>query len=354
MKVLFLATRFLPSRGGVEKHIEQLIKALNKNYESITILVEKHSKNLEDYEKINLDGTEVKIIRILPRKEIRWKIHKQEYWNDLYIRARYFLSHDIVHCHDYQVFIHWLLKLKIIFFWKKVFVTFHGWEGHYPPQIKVILLRRLTNLLCNASLSIGKFIDKWYGTKSNYISIGACKNLQPTIKPKTKSLLFLGRLEKDTGIIKYLDAARILRNEDIDFTLTIAGDGSLRKFCENYALENSIKVNFLGWVSDIDLELQRHQIVLSSGYLAILEAMSAKRVVIATYENSLKLDYLQSIPDYQEVMCIKKEAVDIAKCINGLFEDGIKYNKIASSGYNLSKLQSWTRMAEVYQKMWLK
>ena len=46
---------------------------------------------------------------------------------------------------------------------KKIHITFHGWEGDFPPKRKVIQLRWISEILTKQSIAIGDFIPKWYG-----------------------------------------------------------------------------------------------------------------------------------------------------------------------------------------------
>ena len=56
---------------------------------------------------------------------------------------------------------------------KKVYTTFHGYEGNSIPTKKAILMHKISEKLSNGNICIGDFLEKWYGTKATYISYGA-------------------------------------------------------------------------------------------------------------------------------------------------------------------------------------
>jgi len=156
--VVFLARLYLPHVGGVEKHLQQ-ISHLLKAKNNITIICFKHDRLLPDFEQI----AGIKVYR-LPRVD-KWSV----WW--------WFLQHlsllknaDIVHIHD--VF-YWYLPFRFLFPAKKVYMTFHGYEGSGPPKFSQIFWHRLAAYLTQGNICIGGFHQKWYGVKTSFISYGA-------------------------------------------------------------------------------------------------------------------------------------------------------------------------------------
>jgi len=66
---------------------------------------------------------------------------------------------DIVHCHD--VFF-WYLPFRFLYPKKKVFTTFHGWEGIFPPKWQAKVIRNISEKLSFGNICVGDFIRKWY------------------------------------------------------------------------------------------------------------------------------------------------------------------------------------------------
>lgn len=158
MNILFLARLYYPHVGGVEKHVEKISEILSKNHE-ITLVCEKHDPLLSDIEIYK----KVKIYRI-PHQD-KWSIWK--WWLN---HLNLFRDADIIHIHD--VFF-WFLPFKLLFFNKKIFMTFHGYEGSDAPSIKQIIWHKIAEKLSNGNICIGDFHRKWYKVKPTIVSYGA-------------------------------------------------------------------------------------------------------------------------------------------------------------------------------------
>lgn len=80
-------------------------------------------------------------------------------------------------------------------------------------------------------------------------------SITPTTDERIKSgnfhILAVGRFVEKKGFTYLLDACAILKRKRVDFSLTFAGDGALRKKMENRAKELGIsdKVHFMGFLS---------------------------------------------------------------------------------------------------------
>lgn len=155
-KVLFLARLYLPHVGGVEKHLQKISALLKSRYD-ITIVCFKHDPKLVDFEII--DG--ISVYR-LPKLD-KWSV-----WSYFLIHNSLFRTADIVHIHD--VF-YWYLPF--VYLNKKVFMTFHGYEGADPPKCIQIFWHRLAAFFTRGNLCIGGFHQKYYGVSPTFISYGA-------------------------------------------------------------------------------------------------------------------------------------------------------------------------------------
>lgn len=101
--------------------------------------------------------------------------------------------------------------------------------------------------------------------------------------------LYLGRLDQEKDLFTLLDAALLLKNAGIPFTLNIVGQGhkqeELKNYIKRHSLENFIK--FFGYVSDKDLVSVYNEAdfyVSPSLYelegMSVLEAMSCGLPII--------------------------------------------------------------------------
>ena len=163
---------------------------------------------------------------------------------------------------------------------KPVFTTFHGWEGKFPIPLKNLVLRKLYEWLSWGNICIGGYLTIWYKTKPDFISYGAVEPIKiKPAQPKTKHLIFIGRLQADLGLLEYFKAFKILTKQG--YKITFVGDGPLR--------QKAVKLGrVVGKVNNIQPFLLSASHVFCSSYLIIWEALRLKRQVFALYNNGLK------------------------------------------------------------------
>ena len=345
MKILFIAPNFLPHIGGVEKHIDNLCKEMLEDGHHITIVVQKFDNSYNDYEKKG----NLEIIRI--QKSNNRIVRKLDLLKYMLVNIKDVLKYDVIHFHDYSTF--WSYGLLVYpvlkLFGKKLFITFHGWEGDVPPKRSVILKRRLVAKLTSANISVGHFIPKWYGTKADVISYGGVERVDDISKNKEDYVLFVGRLASDTGIFDYIKAWEVVsKNNDLDFV--ICGDGILRNEIEEYIKKHKVqRVVLKGFVTDVSSYIKDAKVIFTSGYLGILEAFSYKKNVIATYDNDLKKDYLEMIPNYENMMWVVDNRIE--NIVNA-FNEAIDDNRKKEIAYRYSLENSWEKVKKDYYRLW--
>ena len=158
MKTLMMCRLYWPHVGGVEKHVEKICDILSKNHQ-IVIVCEKHDPKLPDFEK----KRGVEIYRI-------GETGKFGIWKWWFQHLNLLRDADIIHIHD--VFF-WFLPFRLPFWFKKVFMTFHGYEGSEAPNLRQVFWHRLAAWLTRGNICIGDFHKKWYGVKPDFVSYGA-------------------------------------------------------------------------------------------------------------------------------------------------------------------------------------
>lgn len=158
MKILMMCRLYWPHVGGVEKHVEKICDILSKKHD-IIIVCEKHDPELPDYEK----KRGVTIYRI--RGVDKWAI-----WKWWFRHLNLINKADIIHIHD--VFF-WFFAFRLPYLSKKVFMTFHGYEGADLPSGRQVFWHRLAAKLTRGNICIGGFHKKWYGVKPDFVSYGA-------------------------------------------------------------------------------------------------------------------------------------------------------------------------------------
>jgi glycosyltransferase involved in cell wall biosynthesis len=259
MEILFLSKYPTSHIGGVERHIRAVGDRLQVTGHRVTTISEEQIRP--------------------PHKKIIGLLY---IWYWIFKNRKLITDSDIVHIHD--VFI-WYLPFRVLFPKKKVYITFHGWEGKFPPTAWSIFNKRIANKLTNGSIAVGKYIEKWYGIKANHIIYGGVNPTSLKLRGAQKiknSIVWLGRQEADTGINEFKEW--------------------LSKQKINY------KVIYVTNVTNPEKYLQTAEYCVPSGYLSYLEAKNMGCKIMTFANNPLKEDYwneiklLKSIPKWDDVV----------------------------------------------------
>lgn len=188
------------------------------------------------------------------------------------------------------------------------------------------------------NICVGRYIEKWYGVKADYLMYGGVKKFKnQNLKIKntnqnSKILVFVGRLEEDTGLLLLLKALQLNPELQIEFV----GDGPLRGECEKYGRVH-------GFVPDVRPYIAKARFVFASGYLSVLEALWAGKPVIVAYDNPLKRDYFAMSP-FKNYVIMEEDPEGIVKALS-------KRGRIEKARA-WAKSQTWERVADLYQKLW--
>jgi len=338
MNILFFSRLFYPHIGGVEKHVAEVSRILIEKGHKITVVTEKHSEDLKLEE--NIDG--IKVFRIPNLNE--GKLRKFQIWKWLWTNRALIEKADIVHCHD--VFF-WYLPFRFIYPTKKVFTTFHGYES-YPLKSRYLLMHKISEILSNGNICIGDFIKKWYKTNPTFISYGGVEipNLKSQIQNKVKpeSAIFIGRLDEQTGILIYGKAVKIIKKINPDFDFLIIGDGKLKP-----EIDKNIKI--LKAVNNASEYFRNFNFAFVSRYLSILEAMAAKRLVFAAYDNLIKEDYLRMSP-FADYIIIFNSPSELVSKISYYLDNPRAQERMVDAAYAWVKKHTWKEMANTCLKLW--
>jgi len=320
MKALIITQSYLPNLGGVEKHIACTLPYLKEAGFEIKIISKDEITNNK------------KLIKFFGLLQIWWALAK---------KIKLIKEAEIIFIHD--VFIYYL-PFKLIFPKKKVITTFHGWEKIYPIPVKNIFYKKLAQRFSNQTISVGSYINKYYqlSEQNNHVIYGAVDLPKKEIdlaKKEKNSFLFVGRLEKDTGLSIFLEFLDILLAKNIIFSVKFCGDGPMRKLCQKYG-------KVLGFV-DVQKYLTNSTVCFASGYLSILEAMAYKNIVLSAYQNALKKDYLLDSPFAKHIVYANSGAQLFVKYA-ALPESK---NKLLTENYQLCSKYSFQNLANLYIKL---
>lgn len=351
MTIVFFCRRFYPQIGGVEKHVLEISKRLVKKGHKVIVFAELEKNTNEQNYQSKLSSARIKgidIYRVNPGQDDWFK--KFRIWFNLLKHLKTISSADIIHCHD--VFF-WYLPFRFIFPFKKVYTTFHGYEGNSIPSQKAILMHKISEKLSNGNICIGHFLEKWYGTKATYISYGAVEisNSQKQIFVDKNMIVYLGRLEEEAGIMEYLKAFNKMLKKYDGLRLEVLGDGSLRGRAKNYVKENMLPVNFRGFINDTAKYLDRASFVFVSRYLGILESMASKKYVLSVYNNKIKEDYLKMTP-FSDYISISANSNEIEMALDKVLSDNKQAREKTEKAFNWVKDKTWDNLVSVYLDLW--
>ena len=343
IRILMVVPRYKPAIGGLEKHVEKVCKGLLAKGHKLTILTSNHSQDLLAEECI--DG--ISIIR-LP-----YGIDRNPILSYLWIlkNRRKFTDFDLVHVHDPLPLLLWYFPLLILRKHLPVYATFHGFERDPVPVIFRII-RKIARKLVKRVLCIGRFIENIYDVRCDAVSIGAVELVPPSAGKRT-GLVFVGRLEDDTGILEFMQALVLLKEKHkITVQLTVCGSGSLATSLETFVQEKGLDVHFKGLVDDPVSVMSTSTIDLAAGYLSILEAMAAGLPVIAIAKSPLKFDYYRQVIVEGGPLSIQTTPEGIAREIARLESDNELLKTISNRGLVFAKEMTWTRVINCYLKLW--
>ena len=337
-----IAPVFYPHIGGVEKHIKRVSEELIRKENEVTVLTQMHDQYLADFDIIN----KIRIFRFHNSSSLK-------IWLWIYRHRELIKSSDVIHCHDFAVFILWYLPFRFLYYSKPSFITFHGYEGNIPIPKSVLILRKICELLTKGNICIGDYITKWYGTKPSFITYGGVDLPLDNNDQESHGTIFIGRLERDTGVLEYIETILILKAKfGIEMEMEIYGDGGLRKMIEEIIAKNNLKIRLNGFVENPMKFLAKSKFAFVSGYLAILEAMINKKLVLSIYTNEIKKDYLRMMPDSDKIMVIASSAEELAGKIEELLNNQQYVECKIKNAFEFAKRQTWESETDIYIKLW--
>jgi len=206
------------------------------------------------------------------------------------------------------------------------------------------------------TVAVGDFVPKWYGTPVDMITYGGVdvENYSQMPMQDTKlplRIAYLGRFEVDTGVFELVRAVQAyLATHKATVELHLFGHGSLMKQLSNLQ-QSELPIFISPPVVDITGILKTFPIIFASGYLTILEALCARRIVFAYYNNPLREDYLRLHPAADSLfVCGSVEDVvtGLSKCIQDTNNAFVR----SEHGWDWAQKQSWENLAQKYVSLW--
>ena len=347
---VMITPSYPPSMGGVERHVSEIHCALKKIDLNGRIVVMKYPP---------ADVVNDADIIWLPYRRFLGRVPKTASLCTAFKLARVLwkMNPKVIHFHDVMTY-PMSMVLRLFGLLKKTYFTFHGWEGVFPPLPEVIRRRRKIAEMVMGSIAIGDFIKKWYGTVSNSVSYGGVDVNRFDLPEGDRNdddilkMAYFGRFEPDTGVMEMVEAVKeCSRIPGFDIRLDLYGKGSLKNrllFCID---KSSAAITIHSPLNNISAVLSKYNIVVASGYLTIVEALCARRIVIAHYNNDLREDYLRLHPA-ASTFFICDGIDDFKTAISICREDHENVVAKAKAGWDWARQQSWEAVACQYTQLW--
>ncbi len=343
MRIAMLCRSYEPYVGGVEKHVKKLAEQIvsgNGRVDIFTLRYEGPNKiwstdkeGIYVHRKPNQLHSHIlkfvlAFIPFFPKNTAQKIVERDEIWGWLLWNLPKFLLADVIHIHD--VFF-WYWPIRLLLPWKKVYITFHGFEAGSLPTEKAKIARQRADKWTRGNIAVGTWIEKWYGTKADFITYGAADCLSVKVTAETSDdtrCVFIGRVAKDTGTNVY---AKVIADMP-QCKLDVFGEGSKQ-----------------GSIADSCATFPEYDLACVSSYLSIVEAMQSKVLVLAYASDSLKWDYLQSHP-MSNNMIIVRNSDEMKSFLRGFKKE--KYKSQVDLAYKWAKRQTWQSVYLIYKELW--
>ncbi len=338
MQIVHVCRLFTPHVGGVETHVEQVVRIQRERQHQVTIVTTQHDSTLPLVET-RKDGI---VIYRLPEN---YSLKKFQTWYWVLQHAALFRQADSIQVHD-------------IFWWilpiysqnrTKFITTFHGWETKWPIAKSARLQRQFINYLSAATVHVGDWIRTFYGDTPDEVLYGGVEDrflqipFPNTIQKKSIHVVFIGRLEVDIAVLLYIDFVSTLREHGVRVEMTWVGDGRLRSACERVG-------KVVGWQNDTVKWLRVSDFVCASSYLSILQAQAAGRVVISLYANKLKKMYLETY-NGSHFSIVSDSSIAAAQRVQELVGKPKELRLLQTGAKNFAAGQTWLHVVDTYERL---
>ncbi len=289
-----VTSSYAPYTGGVERHLAGVCAELQQLGHHVDVLTfqregleRNDSSHFSHRQKPPRESVEkgVRVFRLLGSGPTRNGQLQAAAW--ALQHARLMRTYDIIHGHDVV-----LKALQRFAPAARRYLTFHGFEG-YPVTDESRERKLAMQATVQGAMCAGSFIERWFGVTCDVVEWGAYAP-PAHVEPIPSDFCFVGRLSPDTGCEAYIEALASHLKQHPEKRAIICGDGPLKSRLQEQV--EGLQISFLGMVANPADYTSGTQVVLTSGYLGILEALYAEKPVVSFADNPLKVDYLSSAP----------------------------------------------------------
>lgn len=346
MRIVFIAHRYWPSVGGVEKYLHELALALSQLGHEPTVIAAAHAENLPPADR----HENIPILRFpATRSPLRCR-----WW---FRRHRTLLRDaDVISISNTHVWEYIWPWLELWVDPRRIFLIRHGMAMKFPvPEMHRARAARVQSNAAGVAHD-GQFISRWLGVTADICPDQGLRPLADELPlvptPKPNSALYIGRLEPDTGVAMYLDAIAALDPQRTGrFRLDLCGDGSLRPQLEARAQEERLSVRFLGRVANAQDLLGQYAFAFVDGRMAIQETMARRRPVISAFDTPLKRDYLCG-ESFSQHLFAAPTGVDLVRRVSELADNPAVRDEIVERAFEYARTLTWKATARRFLGLW--
>jgi glycosyltransferase involved in cell wall biosynthesis len=346
LNVVFFTYRYWPAIGGVEKYVHELGKSLVGMGHRVAVVTGAHEPGLPRRE--TKDGLD---IHRYPAYRSRVRC-----WLALQRLRPVFEAADVVHISDvlmveyYHAMVAWTVRRR------PIFLTRHGMSCRCPVPVEEKQRALRASRLVDGTIDDGNFIARWLGVPGDTVLDQGLRpsaaDIEQTPEPAVDAAVFVGRLEWDSAVTKFIEAVAVLRRDyGIELPLEVYGDGSLRAELDQRVRRDNLPVRLHGFVEGAQDRYADAKFAFASGRLAIQEAMVRRRLVITTYVNDLRRDYVSGEPfsPYLEVGATPEAIAD--RVAHFIANPADRARRVQEAYDHVCTL-SWDRTARGYLDLW--
>lgn len=198
----------------------------------------------------------------------------------------------------------------------KLVITIHGGDvlslnGKYMRMVKSFILRHADTVCVNSSVTKEACLSLYnrdYEVIPMGINFAHYQAAQPSAELIARynlndfTLLFVGRLAKEKGVIYLLQAVKLLKEAGASFKTLIVGSGPLEDELETYIRDNNLDdvVTMVGWIDSSELPQYYATANIYVGPslheaqgLVFLEALATGLPVVTTDQGGMK-DFIRN------------------------------------------------------------
>lgn len=264
---------------------------------------------------------------------------------------------------------------------KPVIIFFHGWNKRFEHVIKkylkfffnlsygcadafIVLASEFESSLRELGIKTTVYVETTAIDEQLISDFNIDHKIQLLTTVCQYRILFLSRLEREKGVFETIDAVKILIDQGLPVTLSIAGSGPILEELKQYVADNQLAehyVKFLGYVSGTEKKrvfIEHDLYCFPTNYgeglpISVLEAMLFGLPVITRPVGGLADQFEDGM---MGKLCHSMRPDEIAQAIQSLIVDQSTMSKIARynhfhalNKFMASKVAS--RLFKIYQSL---